>query len=384
MYVKIALFGLVHRKGRTFFTALSIAIAVSMAILLVSVGVTLKQGTNSVYESDVDYWIIPEGSSVTDLITNSGGTMLGNVHPGVEKIMSGPGVKGATPVLNRVVYASTGEKTGAVLGIGYFPGMIDSLPSGGMTPGDPYFKDGEITNEAVINEKTADLFSLETGDLIYLGGSKENLKSSFKVVSVINEIEYSLSPVVMLHLSELQEITGNIDGDRANRIVVHGSNSPDLLNDMFPEDIILSSMEYQAYTVASDKKILATAIAVSVVSIFIAVLFVSSTMILSLNEKQQEFAVMSAMGISRFSIIRIILYEVILLSLFGGIMAIVLSSLGGTLLNTAAYYYFKAGNVAILNPVLYIACAGLAVMAGIFSGLIPVFMTGQKKIAERL
>lgn len=386
MYAKIALLGLVRRKGRTFFTALAIAIAVSMAVLLVSVGVGLNQGAAMMYEKDVDYWILPPDSSVTDLVSSSEKTMLGDVHQSVEKISSNPDIKGATPVLNRLLYASSSGSPKVILGLGVIPGSVDVLPASapGLTAGDAYFTGGERTGEAAINEKAAQLLGLKPGDSLSLGASSSNLNNSFRVVGVISAAEYSISPVAVLHLSELQELTGNLEGDRANYIIAQGSNALPILSGLFPNATVLSSAEYQAYSVVSDKKILATAIAVSFVSALIAVLFISSTMILSINEKQQEFAVMRAIGISQRSITKIVLYESIILSMLGAAFGIVLSNLGQKLLNMAAYSFFEVGQVAAVNPLLQIAGVGLALAAGVFSGLIPVFMTRRINIIGTL
>lgn len=386
MYAKIALLGLVRRKGRTIFTVLAIAIAVSMAVLLVSVGVGLKQGAAMMYEKDVDYWVMPLDSSVTDLVSNSEKTMLGEVHQSAGKIKSSSDIKGATPVLNRLLYASSPGSPKIILGIGVIPGSVDVLPASapGLTAGDAYFTGKVMSGEVVINEKTAQLLGLKTGDSLYLGASSSNLNNSFRVVGVISAAEYSISPVAVLHLSELQELTGNLKGDRANYIIARGNNALPFLKGLFPNAIVLSSADYQAFSVVSDKKILATAVAVSFVSMLIAVLFISSTMILSINEKQREFAVMRAMGISRRSIAKIVLYESIFLSMLGAAFGILLSSLGEMALNMAAYRFFEAGQVAVVNPLLQLAGVGLALTAGIFSGLIPVIMTRRIDIAGTL
>ncbi len=386
MYIKIALLGLARRKGRTFFTALAIAIAVSMAILLVSVGVGLKQGSALMYENDVDYWIVPQDSSVTDLVSNSEKTMLGDVHQSIEKISQNSKITGATPVLNRLLYASSGHGTKVILGIGTIPGSVDALPASApdLTPGDAYFSGGESTGEAVINEKTAQLLGVKQGDMLELGVSGNSLNNSFKVVGVITSAEYSISPIVVLHLSELQELTGNLNGDRSNYIIARGNNALSFLQGLFPNALVLSSDEYSAYSIVSDKKILATAIAVSAVSLVIAVLFISSTMILSINEKQQEFSVMRAIGVSQRSITKIVLYESVFLSLLGAIFGILLSILGERLLNMTAYNFFEVGKVSVIDPMLQLGGVVIALGAGVFSGLIPVIMTKRIGIVSSL
>lgn len=394
MYAKIALMGLRRRKGRTFFTVFAIAIAVSTAILLVSVGVGLRQGAAMMYERDVDYWVIPPDSSVTDLVSNSERTMLGDVHQSVDEISSDPDINGATPMLNRLIYVSSANRTPkAVMGIGVIPGNVDALPASatGFSWGDVHFKGGERTGEVVINEKTAQLLGLKPGDLLRLGASSNSLNASgnslnnsFRVVGMISAAEYSISPIVVLHLSELQELTGNLKGDRANYIIVQGNNALPFLKGLFPNALVLSNTEYSAYNVVSDKKMLATAFAVSVFAILITVLFICSTMIMSMNEKQKEFAVMRAIGISQFSIMKIVIYESIILSLLGAFLGILLSNLGQKLLNMTAYSYFEAGQIAVVSPLLQLGGIGIALTAGIFSCLVPMVMTRRIDIVGTL
>ncbi len=370
-----------RRKERTIFTASAVAVAVSMAILLVSVGVGLKQGTAAMYEESVDYWIMPKDSSVTDIVSSSEKTMLGDVHQSIGKIRSNPDIKVATPVLNRLLYASSpGSSPKVILGMGIIPAGTDTLPVAvqDLTPGDNHFTDSAWTGEVVINEKTAKLLGLKVGDTMRLGASASGLNNSnnsFRVMGIISETGYSISPMAVLHLSELQELTGNLKGDRANYIIAQGSDSLDYIRGLFPDALVLGNAEYSVYNVASDKKILATAIAVSAISALIAVLFISSTMVLSINEKKQEFALMKAIGISQRSITKMVLYESVILSLLGGIMGILLSRLGQEVLNMSAYRFFGTGQVSVVSPMLQLGGVVIALAAGVLSGLIPVIMT---------
>lgn len=386
MYAKIAFKGLFRRKWRTFFTSFAIALAVSMMILLISVGVGLKQGTAMLYEKDVDYWIIPKDSSVTDIVSNSEKTMLGDVHQSVGNISSNPDIRYATPVLNEMLYASNKEETMLILGLGLIPGNNNTfpIPTHSLTQGDPLFDGKAGTGEILINEKTARLFNLKIGDSLHMGGSSTRLNTSFIVRGIFTETQYSLSPVVVLHLSELQELTGNIRGDRANYIIAQGSNVLDYLKKYFPDTEVMGNSEYSTYSVVSDTKILATSAAVSIVSMLIAVLFISSTMIVSMHEKQHEFALMMAIGISQRSIAKIVIYESILLSSLGAIMGILLSYLGQFVLNMAADRLFEVGQIAVVGPILLIGGIAIALFAGIFSGLLPVFMTQRINIVRTL
>ena len=386
MYAKIAFLGILRRKGRTLFTVMAIAMSVSMALLLISVSVGLKEGSANLYNQDVDYWITPKDSSFSDLLTNSGKTMMGNAHQNIGNISLYSEIKGATPVLNRLLYVSHDSGSSVILGIGVIPGSVDTLPASapGFTPGDPYYNGDKMTYEVVINEKTAKLLGIGLDDSILIGPTNNNINNSFRVVGLISEVEYSISPVIVMHLSELQEVTGNREGDRANYIIAQGNDAQSRLEGLFPDSVILSSAEYQKYSIVSDKKIFATAIAVSVISMFIAILFISSTMIMSMNEKQKEFAVMSAIGISRRSITKIMLYESIILSLLGGIGGILLTIIGIEIVNRGAFYYFGSANIVSVNPFLLLIGVGIGLVAGIFSGLVPLVKIRQIYIVETL
>ena len=125
------------------------------------------------------------------------------------------------------------------------------------------------------------------------------------------------------------------------------------------------------YSICSDEKILATTLAVVSVSILICILFISTTMIMSVAEKQGEFAVMRAIGISDATIIKIVLCESILLLLAGGILGAFLSVYGRVLLSDIGYYLYETCIPMVMPPLLLIAGIGVAVVAGVLSGIFP-------------
>ena len=393
---KLALLNLSRRRSRTAFTLSAIAIAVAMTILMTSAGLGLKAGASAMYVQKVDYWIVPPGSGVTDPIINSEQTMLGDVHRNIRVILANPGVNGASPVLNEVVYASRSKSASgngdgadagegrvggdgvcdsscepkAILGIGVIPGAIDVAPvsSEGFTDGDC-----GSTHEAVLNEKTSRLLALEIGDLIYAGESQRSLQP-FEVVNVVALPEYSLYPIIVLHLSELQEITGNRDHDRANQIIVSGGTR-DFLESVYPNATVLTNTELTAHNIYGDKRILATTVAVVGVSVLICVLFISTTMVLSVNEKQREFAVMRAIGISDATIVTIVLCESVILSLAGGII--------GALMSVGASAIMSGFGVPlVISPLLLVAGVALAVFAGVLSGIFPAMISGRFDLAK--
>jgi hypothetical protein len=114
---------------------------VSMMVLLISVSLGLKE--SSVPTGSIDFWVVPADSDILDPIIGSVQIMLGDVHNGLETLLKDPSVKGATPILNRIVYAKSdnSNQISVVLAVGVVPGAIDVMPASidGFTEGDPYF-----------------------------------------------------------------------------------------------------------------------------------------------------------------------------------------------------------------------------------------------------
>lgn len=384
MLVKIACLNLADRKTRTFLTIMAIGISVASVILLVSVAITMNQ-ENAPITEQTDFRVIPAGSGVFDPVTNSEKTMLGNVHQRVETIKSYPDVKSATPILNKVLYATKNEQK-VILGIGIIPdGAI--IPPDALSLGDPgYYSEKNWTFEVAINQQLSNLLGVNKGDYIYLNVSSSTLINSapFKITSIIDSAEFSTAPVAILHLSELQELTGNLKGDRANQIIVSGKNLLPLLHEYFPDAIVLSEAEYYAHSITDDKRTLATAIAITVVSFVLGVLFISSAMIFSINEKQKEFATMRAIGISDKSIIKIVMYESIIISIIGGCMGVFLGLSGRYVLNYATLSLFGIDIVSYSNPIIVIGAFFTALIAGVISGIIPALMGRRADIVKVL
>ena len=377
-YLKMSLKNLCRRRYRTLFTITAIGVAIALMVLLTSISLGLKE--NSSASGSIDFWVLPADSDILDPILGTEQTMLGDVHSEIETLFLDPSVKGASPVLNRVVYAYTNDpnKTSVVLATGVIPGAIDVMPAAasGFTGGDPYFFGGGWTDEAVINRQMADLLGLDVGDRLNLDISTGIFASpkSFKVVNIIDTVDYSGIPVVVIHLSELQHITGNLEGDRADQILIEGPDAGPLLEILYPDHLVLSGSEYTAFKIVSDKRILATAAATALVSLILGMLFIGTTMVMSVSELEGDMAVMSAIGISRISILKSVFYESLFLSAGGGLTGVLLAVVGNVFLNNMLTRVIGLNISPAIDPMLLAGGFTVSVGAGIFTGIMFVLL----------
>jgi len=376
---------LLNRRSRTALTFFAIGVSVAFAILLVSVAVGLDQENNARVDRQTNFWIIPAGSGVLDPVMNSEKTMLGNAHQRMDEIRSFPDVKSVSPVLNKVIYAAKNEPK-MVMGIGVIPDSSEIFFQDALAPGDPHFYGNDWTRQVEVNEKLSKLLGVQKGDLIHLSAYPANITNSthFKIVTIVDSAEFSNAPVVILHLSELQELTGNLKGDRVNQITVIGNDLLPLLQGYFPDAVILSEAQFYAHTLTDDRRILATATAVTVVSFLMGVLFISSAMIFSVNEKQKEFAVMRAIGISNGSIMKIIFYESIMISFSGGAAGVLMAVMGRYILIEVVRRFFDMDLILSSNPLIPLVVFSTAVIAGIISGIWPAISGRKANIASVL
>ncbi|MCL7413719.1 MAG: hypothetical protein M8353_08905 [ANME-2 cluster archaeon] len=385
-YLKMAIRNLYRRRSRTVFTIVAIGMTVSMMVLLISVSLGLKE--SSVSTGSIDFWVVPADSDILDPITGSGQIMLGDVHNGLETLLNDPSVKGASPVMNRIAYARSdnSNQINVVLAVGVVPGAIDVMPASieGFTKGDPYFSDGEWTAEAVINRQMADLLGITIGDALYINISSNGLATStpFKVMNIVDTVEYSNYPGVVLHLSELQKITGHLEHDRADQIVVDGPGAGPLLRLMYPQHLVLTGTEYVGHRIISDKRILPTAAASSLISFVLGILFIGTTMVMSISEREGDIAVMKAIGISRLSILLEVFCESLLISTAGGLAGVIFTLAGKVLLNFALLRFTGIDVSPVTELPLLVGGFAVAVGAGIFTGLLAAVLMKQPDISR--
>jgi predicted permease len=101
--------------------------------------------------------------------------------------------------------------------------------------------------------------------------------------------------------------------------------------------------------------------------------------------REKEFVVRSALGASRGKLVRQLLVESLLLAVMAGIAGSLLAEWGGELLRRGipqGEMPFRQGTMS--NVPLYLFTAGISLVAGIVSGLVPALRSSQINIVESL
>jgi putative ABC transport system permease protein len=348
-------------------------------------GVALGLASQSAVQSDnVDYWITPEGGSLDTIAVSTDGPRLGDTHELAADLTSDDRITFVTPVLLQVVPVPSADGTQYILFIGVVPPAdatptIAGVPTAPLTPGDPYYNaggyNGTWTGEAVINPALADVLNVTPGDTI----APRRTDRNFSIVGVSDE-EFTTgigtTPVALVHLSELQAVTGVTAEDSADQLLV-STNTPgvrDRLGQVYPNSVVVTRSGIAAQQISTSSLPVAMAVAAFSISLIIGVLFTATMMGLEITADRRTLGTLTALGYSTRSLTLLVAAETVSLALVGGVLGVSLGAAGIVVINTLAEAVFGVGSLAVFRPALIGYGLGVAVIIGLLAAPYPVWL----------
>lgn len=369
-------------RQQTLLTVAGIAVAIALLLVVTSVGLgMLAQST--VASEDTDYWIVPEGAS-SSAVTDVERQQLGRVHAATARIEGRDDIVSATPVLMAMVRANasaSGTTESAYLVVlGVIPApeqeTLVGLPTAQLTDGDPHYAngsyDGPWTGEAVLSAGGAEALGISRGGSFAFerGGPNAN-QSTFRAVAV-NETHAAgvgQLPVAIVHLSELQRLTGADTTDSADQILVAASESSVRadLEGVYPGTDVVTRGGLLRTQSKRSKLPVAISLSAFVVAVVVGTLFVSTTMGMELAAGSRQRAVLSALGVSPGSRVAIVALQALVVALLGGLAGVVLAILGVAVTNALATTFLSDVPIAAFRPLLVVYGLGVALLIGLLS-----------------
>lgn len=369
---------------RLLLTVVGVALAVALMVSVTGVAVNLASGS-TVQGDDVDYWIVPEGGSVSSVAVSVEGPQLGAVHNTTNRIESDNRVSFATPVELQILQVSTAESSEYVLAAGVIPPGGDrdiiGLPSQHLTPGDPHYAngryDGPWTGEAVVSSAAAELLDIEEG--MTLTPAQATTNQTFRATAIAEgDLAGGVGPipVILVHTSELQTITNTADQDQADQILV-STNDPAVrstLESVYPETQVLLRAGLVGSDLSTSSLPVAVAVTALLATVAIGTLFVATLMGLESIATRETIAVRAALGFSTTSQMFIVLAQTLTIAGVGGGIGTV-AGLGGIyLLNAGATPVAGVDQIAAFHPVLLVYGPSVAVVIGVLATPYPAWL----------
>lgn len=436
---------LTRRSGRTALTVTGVTLAISLMVVMFSVGNGVRDSARSILaNSGVDIFVQANGTSI--------GFAYGEFDHGRDlaqaMIKGNPEIKSALPLLISSMYGINGTMRQAILSIdpgdtanitklvqsmkiksitmdGVIPnlsadiGGLSTIDGPGFTEkGDPFYANGtymggraspNFTHEIEVNRGLVNQLKVHVGDTIYLSADIPQTPqavwswlanvTTYKVVRVVESSWEALgTPMGYVHLSELQFLMGKTN-DSVNQILVHVKD-PTRSNDVkkwiertfpalqaFTVEDFLGEIDQvtQVFRGFGEMILLVTGV--------IVVLFVATVMMISVRERTSEIAALRAIGFTRGSIFSKVLLEAFLIIIIGATIGVIIGI--GMALGLDNYLLNMLGNSSqgglpagfhfvAITPLLLAQMGAVAVLFGLGCGLIPAVWAARLNIADTL
>lgn len=376
-----------------------LGVALAIALMTTVSGIALGLASQSAIQSeDVDYWVVPEGSSASSIAVSVGGPKLGDTHDAAARLRADERVDYATPVLLRVLRVENADSgtTEYVLGVGVVSDGADrdvmGVSTASLTPGDPHYDgggyNGTWTGEVVLSDAGAELLNASEGDS--LAPADERAGDRRFAVTTVAEGDYATGtgplPIAVFQLSELQSVSGTADADQADQILV-STNAPGVREDietLYPHTTVVERTGVSSQQLSSSNLPLAVALTALLAALTIGTLFVATMMGLELNASRESLAVLAAVGFSQRARAFVLIVETITVAIVGALAGILLGFGGIELVNALSNRYLGVSETAVFHPGLIAYGLCVAVVIGLLASIYPVVLSRRTSPLDAL
>ncbi len=386
-FISLAYKNLKRRKSRSFLTISGVAVAVAVLVALLG----FNAGYQEALTSDVDkmgYQVVVTAKgcpyeAATMILSGEAGLRF--IDEDIyQQITSDPDVDKITPLLAQLAYDP--EKMEGKGGFTNFLGIERSYLE--LKP-DVVFKDGGWfsgvnASEAILGYEAAELMQKSVGDEI----SVPERNVTLTIVGIFDRTATQEDGTVFLPLKTTQSIF-----ESEEKLTGIGIKLKELENiaafeeRLYPiasiQVISMNQVKGTILNLVNSAKILI--VSVAFIAIFVAIIGVINTILMSVLERTQEIGIMKAIGASKLDIFQIIWMETLIVCILGGIFGSVIAILGGNLIELlvrSVMPYAPGGRLLLITPrLLFISFLGV-IAIGIFSGIYPAFKAASMKPIE--
>ena len=345
-----------RRKLRTGLTVLGVVIGTASIVVMVSLGIGLKENTVESYASF---------GSLTRIQISSG---YGNqseddylVDATVTKLAKIPHVKSVSPILETDVNLKQGVYQGYSNIVGMPREELEQIP---LAEGKLPDKNAATLEFIVGNMVSDNFYNSKTGKGSWDGEdlSKTQLKKIYRKNPIPGQptnkkgkpYNYFVYNMIYVNVDDMEHVT---EVQKA-------------ITDMGYE--AYSSMQWLEQAQQQTDMIQAVLGGIGAVSLFVAAIGIANTMMMSIYERTKEIGVMKVLGCRMSSIGAMFLCEAAIIGLVGGIVGLAFSYGIGAVVNmvlgaSGAYSSFRS----VIPLWLCLVGLGFSTMVGVLAGLYP-------------
>lgn len=385
----VALKNLRRKKVRSFLTIGGVAIAVAVLVSLLGFDAGYQKGLSS----DIDkmgYQVLVTAKGcpyeAATLMLKGGGGLRYMDESVYNKIVNDARIEEITPQLVSAVYDPEGQegRGGFALYIGITPSHLKLKPWTTFKSGSWF--SSENAEEVIMGYEAAEVEQRSVSDKIFIPGIDKILT----VVGIFERTGTQDDGVIFLPLKTAQSIfdlPGQLTGIGIKLKDI--SELADFEEDLYDEPAIqvisLAQVRGTILNLISSAKVMTNSVAI--IAIFVAVIGVVNTILMSVFERTREIGVMKAIGASRMDIFQIIWLETTLICIFGGIAGDIIAILGSSIVEhilKRILPYAPTGELVLITPHLLVLSFIGAIILGLVSGIYPAFRASSMRPIEAI
>lgn len=387
--LKLAYKNLKRKRVRTILTVFGVSIAVAVLIILLGFSIGYNKAlTNDIDKMGYQVLITAKGCpyEAATLMLKGGGGLTYMEQDIYDKVANDPRIDKLTPQIMHTVYDSERQdgRGGFVMYIGIEKSYLELKPWSKFKVGGWFSSDN--ADEVILGYEAAELEQRTIGDQIFISGINKILT----VKGVFERTGTQDDGVIFLPLKTAQRIF-----DLSNKLSGIGiklkeiNMLPDFEKELYDvpsiQVVSMAQVKGTVLSLVSTTRTLITSIAI--VAIFIAIIGVVDTILMSVFERTQEIGVMKAIGASKADIFKLIWIETILICFAGGLGGIAMAILGGNIVEhfvRQVLPYAPSGKLMLITFRLLISSMIGAIVLGLVSGIYPALRASLMRPIEAI
>jgi putative ABC transport system permease protein len=396
----VAVAQLWHHRRRAALGVAGIAVAVLLITVVAGLGVgVLERGQGALDGANRDLWMSPDVEFAPGAVGRVENNLL-DAHGTAERVQSRPEVSRAQAVSFQSVYiaeATTGagpppaDAFSPIVGMGV-TGTSAPIPvkrGMGFNTSDVHYNggsyDGRKTNEAIVDQRAAEQLGVSVGDTFHVGGTIENAQANeFRVVGVSSGISSLVgAPTVILHLSELQALTGTTGSDTASMITITLRDGVDPeraageLERAFPDQSVRTNSQQLDRILQGQTAAIVGTAAIVILAVVVGLALAINISTLMVYGQRSEIAALKAGGVSTGVLLGTTGTQGVLIGLLGGAIGLAGTPICATIINNVVARLTGISSLVTIRPGILLFGLLVAVLMGTAGAVVAGFLIAR-------